>query len=540
MKESKREFDWHIVCIGLIVLLIVVGSLYYSGFFWRWNHRTDEISVSLNNADSFQTKQDVEAALKRLDTAKEDDFSKIIDGYAASQRKVVLTFCGMGTAKEMQKIRELLNEYKVPATFFVTGMSATEDIELLELLKKDGHIIGNYGLSTEKNWEKIDKQDLVVNLSKSQSILNQVLGEQVKYVQPNSSKITKDVRLATHCAGINEIVEPTRYVSDSSFPSFSAALGFVEDIQNGSIISIKLDAPLTELEYEEMEVDERPAIDKQDTIQDHEKEEALEPDIVRVVEYLLEAFSTTEMAVVPLGNLYIEPDNEVDDMFLEQEFAKDFEIKSSSLAPSSYFNQALFIGDSLTQALYYYTNLKENSHFTAYKSITPKDFVNNVKAKNVSGEEVAILDHIYDLQPDKIYILLGTNALASGSDDSMLQYYGRLLELLKEKFPKIPIYVQGLPPVTKKVSSERISLTNGRIRKVNVKIAKMAKEKDCYYIDLYSALVDEEGNLKYSVANEDGIHFNQSGCNIWMNYLLEHTIENANKSDEKKLDNENK
>ena len=78
------------------------------------------------------------------------------------------------------------------------------------------------------------------------------------------------------------------------------------------------------------------------------------------------------------------------------------------------------------------------------------------------------------------------------------------------------------------LSDTRVTLNNGRIRKVKVEIAKMAAEKGCYYIDLYSALANDEKSLPTAIAQEDGIHMNQRGCQIWIDYLLNHAADEDN------------
>lgn len=125
-------------------------------------------------------------------------------------------------------------------------------------------------------------------------------------------------------------------------------------------------------------------------------------------------------------------------------------------------------------------------------------------------------------------MLLGTNALASGNNSTFLLYYEKLIDMLKEQFPDVPIYIEGMPPVTKSVSNTRVTLNNGRIRKVNAEIAKMASEKNCYYIDLYSTLADADKALPTEISQEDGIHMNQQGCQMWIDYLLNHRAKEDN------------
>ena len=57
---------------------------------------------------------------------------------------------------------------------------------------------------------------------------------------------------------------------------------------------------------------------------------------------------------------------------------------------------------------------------------------------------------------------------------------------------------------------------------MNVRIAKMAKEKGLFYLDLYSGFMNENGNLPYEFAQEDGIHLNARGTGKWVEYILKH------------------
>ena len=56
----------------------------------------------------------------------------------------------------------------------------------------------------------------------------------------------------------------------------------------------------------------------------------------------------------------------------------------------------------------------------------------------------------------------------------------------------------------------------------------MAAEENCFYIDLYSALADDDKALPAKLAQEDGIHMNQEGCLTWINYLLMHKTNEDN------------
>lgn len=521
MKSSKkRKKIWKFFGLFIFIAGVAVALIITAVHMTNLN-KNKGMQVSLDGSVSYGNEKELEEAMALFH--EKEGLCEILGAYKASQRKSALSFCGFANEKQMEEIKELLMEYDVPASFFIDAKSAAENAESVRQLQKAGFIIGNYGMNSEESYDQAEVEQVLSSLVKSQTVLKKITGEEPFYFKPHTSYYSTELLQAGFCSGLRTAVKPTEYLSNSSFPSFNAALGFVSDMENGSIIMIKLDEPLDELEYETEE--ETAAVDQQQMEVDGSEEMETEVDIVQAVEYLLEALSSTETAVVSLDRFLIEPDATVDRLFIEKEKASDFEVKKNDAVDFNNFENTLFIGDSLTLGLYHFSDLKEESEFCAYKSVTAADFVNNITTETADGKKVSLMDEINRSSPEKIYILLGTNALASGSNDSMIEYYGKFIEDLKLHFANIPIYIQGIPPVTKKIASERISLTNGRIRKINIEIAKMAKERNCYYIDLYSALKDEEGNLTESYAREDGIHLNKEGCERWIQYLKEHTVE---------------
>ena len=117
---------------------------------------------------------------------------------------------------------------------------------------------------------------------------------------------------------------------------------------------------------------------------------------------------------------------------------------------------------------------------------------------------------------------MGENAMAGMQDQELVESYAELVDWLQEIFPQTPVFIQAMPPVTKTVATENVLMTNARIRKINGMFAKLSQEKHCYFLDLYHALCDEEGNLPYGIAREDGIHLKEAGTKRWVRYLTEH------------------
>lgn len=474
---------------------------------------------------NYDATEELAEAFERLET--DDGLADVQEAKQASQRKIALVFSGLATPAQMQQILRLLDGYEVKAAFFVDGKSAAEDPETVKEIAKRGHVLGNYGLDGEPHPELLTEASLLESQVRTQVILREITGKVPGLYQGNAAEYTPQVRHAAHSAGLSRAVQPSSFLSGSSFSSFSAAMGYVQGLTPGEIVCVKLAGVLDEIEYEPPVEEARPATDPTPSLEQEETQPP-EPDILAVVEYLLEALRTTRTPVTTLERLPLDWEEALDALFAGIDAAARQQVPEGGEVPEAYFRDALFIGDSLTQALAQYpfpTGLKGTADICAYRSITPEQIINNVTTENAAGRQVQVLDEICSAAPRRIYILLGMNCLSTQDDAALLEGYGRLLDLLAERFPGVPVYVQGLPPVTRTVSQERAAMTNGRIRDLNVEIAGLARERDFYYLDLYTALGDEEGNLPYFLAQEDGIHLKEEGVRRYVAFLRVHAAE---------------
>lgn len=471
----------------------------------------------------YDPEEAIQSALEQLEET--DDECDVVSASKVSQRKVSIVILGLAYSPQMEQICTMLKENDIPAVLIVDGMSAAEDSDTVKLFDREGFEIGNYTLRAERYMNEKSEEEIATSYAHAQTILKTITGKEAKYCAANATKLDSHVLHAAHAAGLETAVEPSSYITDISFPTFNAAMGYVTGLKAGEIIAIKVGDSLDETEYEPFVQDARPATDYDDTLDEPEEDTEKNTDIVVTVQYLLEALETTETAVVPLERLDLDFDELVDKMFKETRDTDQYELPEHESVDASWFDNSLFIGDSLTLAMSLYSvGFPETTAFCAYKSITPKQFVDNVVVDNEDGSQTAVFDEICTHDPDSIFLLLGTNVMATGTDASLVATYEMLVQKLQEQFPDADIYIQGLPPVTKTVSAERISLTINRIKKVNVQLAEMAADNGCYYIDLNHAMAGEDGYLSTYIAQEDGIHLNQRGCEKWFDYLKTHVL----------------
>ena len=164
----------------------------------------------------------------------------------------------------------------------------------------------------------------------------------------------------------------------------------------------------------------------------------------------------------------------------------DFEIDNKEFGSVD----IVFAGDELTEEYDLRNNYLNLS--TINRGIKGDDTYGLLKRLKVS---------VYDLNPDYIVLLIGSNNLSS-----MLKNYDDILADIDKFAPKAKVIVQSIYPTSKKYAGR-----NEKIVEVNKKLKELAEEYDCFYADVHSVLVDSktgEMNEKYS---DDGFIPNKTG-----------------------------
>ncbi|MEG2191803.1 MAG: GDSL-type esterase/lipase family protein [Oscillospiraceae bacterium] len=193
----------------------------------------------------------------------------------------------------------------------------------------------------------------------------------------------------------------------------------------------------------------------------------------------------------------------------------------------SYFDNAVFIGDSLADGFRVYkeTTGLTNSTFLTAKSTNPRSFTQGGYI-TINGEAIHAFTAIEQLNPGKVYVTLGTNALMAMEPAEFMETYYEFIHMLKQKAPNALIYVTSIPPTTAEKSAKEPRLDIFRIFETNRLIAKMCNEEGISYVNLYEVLKSGSGYLREEIAAKDGIHLTPSGYAEWANYLIGHTVYN--------------
>ncbi len=201
--------------------------------------------------------------------------------------------------------------------------------------------------------------------------------------------------------------------------------------------------------------------------------------------------------------------------YFEQEKRKTIE-RYKQLNSNVKKNQILFVGSSLMEQ-FPINEMQLNMNLD-------KIIYNRGVSGSVTKELLENLDTcIFDLEPSKIFINIGTNdigALDSGEYkvESLINNYEKILKQISERLPNCDVNVMayypinsqddfGLNPQMKHMMF--LTRTNENIRVANEKVRELSDKYKFNYIDVSDGLYNEVGNLKKE--------FSVEGVHLWPN-----------------------
>ena len=208
--------------------------------------------------------------------------------------------------------------------------------------------------------------------------------------------------------------------------------------------------------------------------------------------------------------------------YVEYDYSKS--VPAGATVDNSYFDDAVFIGDSRTQGFIIYNDL---TNATAYMDKGLKVDTAFTRADiDVNGVKMTAMDALaQNITFQKVYVMLGVNELGWAYSDIFIEKYGELVDKIKEIKPDAEIYIQSILPVSEKKSNSDEIYNMTKINEYNSLIQKMAEEKQVYYLNVAEAVADDNGYLPEE-ASTDGVHLNKEYCAKWLDYLKSHTAEN--------------
>lgn len=150
------------------------------------------------------------------------------------------------------------------------------------------------------------------------------------------------------------------------------------------------------------------------------------------------------------------------------------------------------------------------------------ELLNNPKVINrgISGDVVdGVLERLNPIikgHPKKIFLMIGVNDVSHDlSADSIANACENLIRVIRTESPTTELYMQSALPV--RLNGQRWKGLIGKeqlIRDYNALLRPKAEALGATWIDLYTPMADENGNLKAQYTN-DGLHLLGPAYLLW-------------------------
>jgi lysophospholipase L1-like esterase len=171
----------------------------------------------------------------------------------------------------------------------------------------------------------------------------------------------------------------------------------------------------------------------------------------------------------------------------------------------------LFTGSS---SIRMWQNLQES--FPAYKVLN----------RGFGGSTLADLarylpDIVFPYQPKQIVIYSGENDIATDSipADQVLTRFQTVFQNIRAKLPNVPIEYISIKPSPSRLKFLPV------VKEANELIRNYLRgQANTHFIDVFSSMIDGDGQPKKGIYLEDDLHMNAKGYEIWQGIIQPYLI----------------
>ncbi len=211
----------------------------------------------------------------------------------------------------------------------------------------------------------------------------------------------------------------------------------------------------------------------------------------------------------------------------------DGQLPKSARVKSAYFDDAVFVGDSISEGLKFYEAANDKlgkAQFLTAVSLSATNALWNVsdrsKHPRLNGQKMKLEQSVPLTGAKKVYIMLGMNDITSVGVDRSAANFETLCGKILAAAPNAQLYVQSVTPRANVQAADIGVLNNASITRYNQKLAALCLKHGWYFVNVAEDLFDSSGYLKTAYCSDPngmGMHFTFSGCAAWVDYLYTHT-----------------
>lgn len=208
------------------------------------------------------------------------------------------------------------------------------------------------------------------------------------------------------------------------------------------------------------------------------------------------------------------------------------QIVSTPATGEHFFDDAVFIGDSVSLKLKYYAMKQRKAgfdtlgqaQFLVSGSLGSGNALKPVTSDSVhptyQGQKMPLEDAVIKSGANKIFIMLGMNDVGLYGVDKSIANLDTLIDKIQSLSPNTSIYLQSVTPMLK--GKELKQLNNVTISEYNAALLSYCDSNGYTYLDIATIMMDADGSLIPEFCSDPesmGIHFTDLACAVWVDIL---------------------
>lgn len=210
-----------------------------------------------------------------------------------------------------------------------------------------------------------------------------------------------------------------------------------------------------------------------------------------------------------------------------------FSYESGNAVDLSWFDDCVFLGDSLVGGLGMYNDVYfdlGNAQFVYSAGLGYASSQWDIDAEYeihpyLYGQKILLEDAVSILGAKKVIIGMGMNDLVSYGSDTILEYAKSFIDKIRAKNPDVVIYLETITPMIEEMEYDL--LNNWLIQNYDSKLQIFCKENNCGFLNTWAAVANEYGKLSYELCSDPddlGLHLTLEGYAMVADYIV-HNVE---------------
>ena len=192
----------------------------------------------------------------------------------------------------------------------------------------------------------------------------------------------------------------------------------------------------------------------------------------------------------------------------------------SARVDASFFDDAVFIGDSVTLKLSYYaasSGKLGKAQFLTRGSYGVAHSVMDSMLLTYQGQDMKVEQAINATGATKVFLMMGMNDIGLYGVDGTIENWGKLIDRMEKNCPNVTIYIQSMTPIW--TGGEIGDLNNVNMDAYNAKLEIFAKNEGVDFIDVAPYMKDSTGGMATRYCSDNYVHVTDQGAAAWIRVL---------------------